>query len=133
MFETQPHLPVKRAREESDPESDCEENSDITRAIMEEMDFQPTQHTQHMTETQAIGDTGDIPVFGTPQMPLPLNPEHAAIRADFEIITASAMEQLYQRIIANVNASVAEHVAAASLKTNGKLRHQVSLLNSRIT
>ena len=47
-------------------------------------------------------------------------------------MTASGMEQLYQRIIANVNASVSASVAAASLSINNELQNQVSLLNSRM-
>jgi len=66
-FETQPHLPIKRTREESDPESDREDTS--------EMDF---QHTQYMTETQVLDDTSDDPSHLEPQLPppygKPLNP-----------------------------------------------------------
>jgi len=36
----------------------------------------------------------------------PLSPEHAAIRADFEIIMATAMEQLYARITDEITTSV---------------------------
>jgi hypothetical protein len=121
MFETQPHLPAKRVRVDSDPESDQDGSS--------EMDF---QEDEHMTATQAIGDTADLPAFGTPQMPLPLSPEHAAMRADFELITANAMEELYRRITADINTSVTGNTAAL-LRTNSELRQQITLLNSRIT
>ena len=112
---------MKHTHEESDPESDCDENS--------EMDF---QHEEHMTATQAIGDTAEMPAFSTPQMPLPLSPKHAAIRADFELITASAMEELYRRITADINASVTGNTAALR-RTNSELCQQITLLNSRNT
>jgi len=117
-------LPVKRAREDSDSENSNNGDTDT-----DEMDF---EQTQHMTATQALGGTDDIPEFGSPQLPLPLTPEHAAIRADFEAITSSAMEQLYRRITTDINASVTENTAAF-LRTNSELRQQISLLNTRIT
>jgi hypothetical protein len=124
IADSRPRSPTKRRREDSDSENS--ENGDTD---MDEMDF---QHTEHVTATQAIGDTADTPEFGSPQMPLPLSPEHAAMRADFEAITASAMEQLYRRITTDINASVTENTAAF-LRTNSELRQQISLLNGRIT
>ena len=121
MFETQPHLPIKRTRVESDPKSERDKNG--------EMDF---RQDQHMTTTQAIGNAAAMPAFNSPQMPLPLSPEHAAMRADFELITASVMEELYRRITADINASVTENTAAL-LRTNSELRQQITVLNSRIT
>jgi hypothetical protein len=93
---------------------------------MDAMDFQPTQN---ITATQAIGDENGDPELDNHPMPPPLNPEHAAIRADFEIITATMMEQLYNKITADITRSV----AATFEKTTGQLNRQISLLNGRIT
>jgi len=98
---------------------------------MEQMDFQTTT-TQHITSTQTLGDADDNPGYLGAELPSPLMAEHTALHADFEIITASAREQLYQRIIANLNASVSASEAAASLNINNELQNQVSLLNSRM-
>ena len=117
-------LPIKRARMDSDSE-----NSNNGEADMDKMDF---EQTQHMTATQALGGTDDIPEFSSPQLPLPLTPEHAAIRADIEAITASAMEQLYRRITTDINASVTGNTAAF-LRTSSELRQQITMLNGRVT
>ena len=122
---------AKRPREDSDPQSDSESKDNTEADTMEQMDFQTTT-TQHITGTQALGDANDNPGYLGAELPPPLTAEHAALRADFEIIRASAMEQLYQRITANFNASVSASVAAASLNINNKLQNQVSLLNSRM-
>jgi len=55
------------------------------------MDFQPTQH---ITETQEIDGDANEPVNTAPQMEAKMSPEHAALRADFELITNNVMEQL---------------------------------------
>jgi len=106
-------------------EPDLNRNDSSSKAVMDEMDF---QHTEHVTATQAIGDADDSNL-DTPQMASPISPEHAAILADFENITAAAMEQLYTRITAEVNASV----TASFQKTTSQLNQQISLLNARIT
>jgi len=120
-FETQPHLPIKRTREESDPESDHEDTS--------EMDF---QHTQYMTETQVLDDTSNDPSHLEPQLPPPLSPEHAALRADLQIITGAAMESLYIRITADTKKSVDDAVATLK-KTNNQLEGQILSLNARVS
>ena len=124
-----PRSPGKRPRTDSDSyagsEPDLGRNDSSNKAVMDEMDF---QHTEHVTATQAIRDADDSSL-DAPQMASPLSPEHAAIRADFEIITATAMEQLYTRITAEVNASV----TASFQKTASQLNQQISLLNARIT
>ena len=120
-FETQPHLPIKRTREESDPESDREDTS--------EMDF---QQTQYMTETQALDDTSDNPSHREPQLPPPLLPEHAALRADLQMITGAAMESLYIRITADTKKSVDDAVATLK-KTNNQLKGQILSLNARVS
>jgi len=79
--------PMKRPRTESGSENDTDGES--------EMDAMECQPTQHITATLAIGDVVDELPTINPTMTPPLSPEHAAIRADFEIITATAMEQLY--------------------------------------
>jgi hypothetical protein len=120
-FETQPHLPIKRTREECDSESDREDTS--------EMDF---QHTQHMTETQALDDTSDNQNHLEPQLPPPLSPEHAALRADLQMITGAAMENLYIRITADTKKSVDDAVATLK-KTNNQLEGQILSLNARVS
>jgi len=122
---------AKRPCEDSDPESDSESKDNTEADTMEQMDFQTTA-TQHPTGTQALSDADDNTGYLGAELPPPLTAEHAALHADFEIVTASAMEQLYQRIIANINASVSASVAAASLNINNELQNQVSLLNSRM-
>jgi len=109
---------------ESDPESDDKDETNTDR-----MDFQQAEDT---AATQATGGTANEPEFGSLRLPLPLSPEHAAIRTDFETITASAMEQLYRRITTDINASLLENTAAF-LQTNSELHQQVSLFNARIT
>jgi hypothetical protein len=88
-------IPVKRLREDSDPESDSEEME----ADRDRMDF---QHSENITATQAIGDVDDHPEHGISQLPPPLSAEHAALRSDFEIITLATTKHLYRRIIANL-------------------------------
>jgi hypothetical protein len=120
MFETQPHLPAKRPREESSPESDTEE--DVNRPIMEEMDF---QHTQHMTGTQALGDAEENRNYFHDELPPPLTPEHAALRADFQMINGRNMDKLFQRISADFKAT--------HKKTTNQLQSQILSLNARIS
>jgi len=121
MFETQHHLPTKRTRTASNPESECDENG--------KMDF---RQDQHMTATQAIGNAAAMPAFDSLQIPLPVSPEHAAMRADFELITACVMEERYRRVTTDINASVTENTAAL-LRTNSELCQQITVLNSRNT
>jgi len=121
LFETQPHLPIKCTREESDPESDREDTS--------KMDF---QQTRYMTETQALDDTSDNPSHREPQLPPPLSPEHAALRADLQMITEAAMESLYTRITADTKKSVDDAVATLK-KTNNQLEGQILSLNARVS
>jgi hypothetical protein len=120
MFETQPHLPTKRPREESSPESDTDE--DVNRPIMEEMDF---QHTQHMTGTQTLGDAEENQNYFHDELPPPLTPEHAALRADFQMINGRNMDKLFQRISADFKAT--------HEKTTNQLQSQILSLNARIS
>ena len=95
---------------------------------MGQMDFQ-SNATQYITETQAIGDVDDeLPTFN-PRMAAPLSPEHVAIRVDFEIITATTMEQLYARITDEITTSV----TATFQKTTSQLNQQIGLINAHIT
>ena len=124
MFETQPHHPTKRPHE-SDPESDGDEADTVN---TDRMDF---HHTDHITETQAIGDeNNDLnPEHNLPQLPLPLSADHAALRADFEIITMAAMEQLYHRITEDVSKST----ALAIEKSTNHLHGQIASMSARIS
>jgi len=117
-FETQPHLPTKRARTESDPESDGDD-----------MDFQPAEN---LTATQALDDSNESTEYTSLQLPPPLNPEHAALRSDFELITLAAMDRLYHRITADV-AKSATDTAMAFQKTTDKLHSQIHSLGARVT
>ena len=112
--------PMKRPRVDSDPESDEEEETNTDR-----MDFQQAEDT---TATHAIGDDAD----DTPQLAPPLNSQHAALRSDFEIITMTAMEQLYRRITADIEKSAAD-TATALRKANDQVCNQVATLGTRIT
>jgi len=80
---------------DSDPESDSESKDNTEADTMKQMDFQMTT-TQHITSPQVLGDIDDNPGCLGAELPPPLTAEHAALHADFEIITTSTMEQLYQ-------------------------------------
>jgi hypothetical protein len=95
-FKTQQHLPIKRSREESVPESETDD-----------MDF-------HHTETN---------------LPPPLTPEHAALRADLQMITGAAMDSLYHRITADTKKTVNDAVATLK-RTNEQLEGQILSLNA---
>jgi hypothetical protein len=118
MFETQSNLPVKRVREESDPESDSDD-----------MDF---QQTENVTATQALADTDHKPGYLQAELPPPLTPEHAALRADFQIITEVAMENLYNRMITDIKKS-ADDTNTALQRTNNQLQNQIVSLGARVT
>ena len=111
MFETQHHPPAKRAREESDPESDGDD-----------MDF---QHAANITATQALDDTNHESGYLQAELPPPLTPEHAALRADFQMINGRNMEKLFQRISADFNATLE--------KTTNQLQSQILSLTTRIS
>jgi len=72
------------------------------------MDF---QHTQYMTETQALDDTNNDSSHLEPMLPPPLSPEHAALRADLQMITGAAIEGLYVWITADTKKSMDDAVA----------------------
>jgi hypothetical protein len=115
---------MKRPRVESDPESDDEDETNS-----DKMDF---LQAEHVTATQAIGDGNDNPEHGIPELPPPLSAEHAAIRADFEIITMAAMDRLYLRITRDITKS-AEDTALAVQKTTDHLHGQIASMGARIT
>ena len=118
MFETLPHLPIKRAREESDPASDSDN-----------MDF---QHAENITATQALGDGNESHEYPSFQLSPPLNPEHAALHSDFELITLAAMDRLYHWITADIAKSAAD-TATSFQKTTDKLHSQIHSLGARVT
>jgi len=89
------------------------------------MDF---QCTEHITSTQAIGDDNNDDDQELLQLAAPLSPEHAALRADFEIITATAMENLYNRITKDINKTT----ALAVEKATGPLHNRVTTMSARI-
>jgi len=110
-FETQPHLPIKRAHPDSGPKS-----------VSNNMDF---LHTENVTSTQALGHADDSPDYPNTDLPPPLTPEHAALRANFQMINGRNMEKLFQRISADFNATLE--------KTTNQLQSQILSLNARIS
>jgi hypothetical protein len=90
------------------------------------MDFQPTDH---ITPTQAIGDENDHLEYDVPQLPPPLSADHAALRADFEIITMAAMERLYHR----VTKDVAKSTALAVERSTDQLNNRIASMSARIS
>ena len=119
---------AKRPREDSDPGSDSE-TEDNNKADMEQMDFEPTIH---VTPTQALEDETELPEYVVPELPPPLNAEHAALRSDFEIITQEAMERLYRRISEDIMKSAADSTIAFQ-KTTDQLQRQISSMGIRIS
>jgi len=117
---------AKRPREDSDPESDFE-TEDNSRAVIGRVDF---QHAMNTTATQALGEETQLPEYVATEVPPPLNPEHAALRADIEIITLAAMERLYSRITADIVKSAAD-TATAFKKTTNQLLSQIHSLGSQ--
>jgi len=117
-FETQAHLPTKRARADTDPVSETDD-----------MDF---HHTENIIPTQAIGDEADAPGCAPYQLSPPVSPEHAAMHADFEIITMAALEQLYDQITSDFEKS-ASNTTNVLRKANDQLCNQVTSLGARIT
>jgi len=89
------------------------------------MDF---QRTEHITLIQAIGDDNNDDDQELLQLVAPLSPEHAALRADFEIITATAMENLYNRITKDINKTT----ALAVEKATGPLHNRITTMSARI-
>ena len=87
---------------------------------MEQMDFQTTA-TQHITSTQALGDADDNPCYLWSELPPSLTPEHAGLRADFQMITGLSMDRLYERFNATLK------------KTTSQLQGQILSLNARIS
>jgi hypothetical protein len=113
--------PLKRPRENSPSGSDSDgEEPNETR-----MDF---EHTEHVTSTQAIGDENEDNGHRLSQLPPPLSPEHAALRTDFEIITAAAMECIYNRITKDINKTT----ALAIEKATSPLHHRIMTMSAHI-
>jgi len=110
-FETQPHLPIKRACPDSGPKS-----------VSDDMDF---LHSENVTSTQALGHADDSPDYPDTDLPPPLTPEHEALRADFQMINGRNMEKLFQRISADFNATLE--------KSTNQLQSQILSLNARIS
>jgi len=119
---------VKRPREDSDPKSDFE-TEDNHLADMEQMDF---QHAMNITATQALGKETQLPGYVAPELPPPLNAEHAALRADIEIITQEAMERLGSCIAEDIIKAAAD-TATAFKKSTDQLHSQINSLGSRVT
>jgi hypothetical protein len=89
------------------------------------MDFQPTEN---VTSTQAIGDENDDRTYDIPRLASPLSADHAAVRADFEIITVAAFEHLYNRITNDINKTT----ALAVEKATGPLHIRIATMSACI-
>jgi len=89
------------------------------------MEFQPTEH---VTETQVIGDENGDTEYELSQLPPPLSTEHAALRADLEIFMAAAMERVYNRITKDIN----ETTALAIEKATDPLHNRIVSMSARI-
>jgi len=96
---------------------------------MEQMDF---QHAMNITATQVLGEETQLPGYVAPELPPPLNAEHAALGADIEIITQAAMERLYSRVAEDIM-NVAADTAMAFKKSTDQLHSQINSLGSRVT
>jgi hypothetical protein len=126
-----PRLIPKRPREDSDSDSVCDStNEEDNQADMEKMDVESTA-TQYVTATQALGETSDAPGYLEADLPPPLTPEHAALRADLQIITEVAMTNLYNRITIDIMKSVDDN-ATALKKTTNQLHSQITSLTARV-
>jgi len=127
--------PAKRAREENDTDSDSDSDSDDSGDEGREedddnaMDF---QHTEHVTATQAIEGDMDEPTCTAPQMAAPLSPEHAALRADIEIITSNLLDQFARTISAEISVLFAQNNTTFQTATNS-LTKQIATLGTRVT
>jgi len=127
--------PAKRACEENDTDSDSDSDSDDSGDKGREedddnaMDF---QHTEDITATQAIEGDMDEPTSTAPQMAAPLSPEHAAFRADIEIITSNLLDQFARTISAEISMLFAQNNTTFQIATNS-LTKQIATLGTRVT
>jgi len=96
---------------------------------MEQMDF---QHAMNITATQALGEETQLPGYVAPGLPPPLKVEHAALRADIEIITQAAMARLYSRVAEDIMKAAADSDTAFK-KSTDQLHSQINSLGSRVT
>jgi len=126
--------PPKCACEENDIDSDSDSDSDDSEDEGREedddnaMDF---QHTEHVSTTQAIGDDLNKPTSTAPQMAAPLSLEHAALRADIEIITSNLLDQFARTISAEISVLFAQNNTTFQIATNS-LTKQIATLGTRV-
>jgi len=95
---------------------------------MEQMDF---QHAMNISAIQTLGEETQLPGYVAPELPPPLNAEHAALRADIEIITQAAMERLYSRVAEDIMKAAAD-TATAFKKSTDQLHSQINSLGSHV-
>jgi len=79
-----------------------------------------------------VGEVTQLPEYVAPELPPPLNAEHAALCTDIEIITQAAMERLYNCVTADIVKSAAD-TAIAFTKSTDQLHSQIHSLGSRVT
>jgi len=119
--ETRSQSPLQRPRKNSPPASEPDEEEPDYNG----MDF---QRTEHLTSTQEIGDDNNDDDHELPQLAPSLSTECAALRDDFEIITAAAMENLYHQITKDINKTTALPIE----NTTSLLHNRIVTMNTRI-
>jgi len=84
------------------------------------------------TATQAIGGDVDEPTSTAPQMAAPLSPEHAALRANIEIITSNLLDQFARTISAEISVLFTQNNTTLQIAMNS-LTKQITTLGTRVT
>jgi len=72
------------------------------------------------------------PTSTAPQMAAPLSPEHAALRADIEIITSNLLDQFTRTISAEISVLFAQNNTTFQIARNS-LTKQIATLGTRVT
>jgi len=122
---SRPSSPSKRPREENDSDSDSDSDDDDEEEEADKMDFQPTDH---VTETQAIGDNNNTPPE-RPQLSTPQDPTHAALQADMEYYYQRLSESLFNTITHEINRAIINATAPLH-RTIGNLTTQLTTINN---
>jgi len=127
--------PAKGVREENDTDSDSDSNSNDSEDEGREEDVDNTkdfQHTKYVTARHPIGGDMDESTSTAPQMAAPLSPEHAALRADIEIITSNLLDQYARPISTEISVLFTQNNTAFQIATNS-LTKQIATLGTRVT
>jgi len=92
------------------------------------MDF---QRREHVTTMQAIGGDTDKLNCTAPQMAASLSPEHAALRADIEIITSNLLDRFATTMCTVISELFAKNNTNFQNATNS-LAKQIATLGTRV-